>query len=232
MIDPIRHITVFNPDTFRGRIDVIGLGATGGRVGLTLAKLGIEDDQIHGWDYDLVGSENISNQIFGNIHIGQPKALAASQLIRELTGTRIVAHEEELDGTQVLGDVVFLLTDTMQSRKRIWDGSLRYTFRTRLVIETRLGAEAGMVFAVDPNNPEQVREWESTLTSDDEAEVSACGGKISIGPTADILAGFAVWEFIRWHQRQLDPDAERPRHIGFTFSLRPLLLMSHELVAA
>lgn len=225
MIDPIRHVSVFNPDTFEGRIDVIGLGATGSRVLLSLAKLGLEGNLLHGWDFDTVEAHNVANQIFGLEHVGLPKAVAAQQIIHALTGTPVITHNEQVDGSQPLGDVVFLLTDTMASRKEIWERSLRYRFRTRVAIETRLGVEAGRIYTIDPNDPVHVREWESTLCDDEQAEDSVCGARLSVGPTADIVAGYAVWQFMRWHARTRETNADAAES-EIIFSLRPHLLMS------
>ena len=71
-IDTRRHIDVFSPDLFgKRRIDVIGAGATGSRVVLALAKLGL--DNIHVWDFDHVEAHNIANQVFGLADIGKLK---------------------------------------------------------------------------------------------------------------------------------------------------------------
>ena len=43
-IDTTRHVEVFSPDAFGSRrIDIIGAGASGSRIVLALAKLGIEN---------------------------------------------------------------------------------------------------------------------------------------------------------------------------------------------
>lgn len=196
-IDITRHIDVFSPDKFgKRRIDVIGAGATGSRIVLSLAKLGLEN--IHVWDFDVVEAHNIANQAYGQSDIGKPKVEALRDLVKAQTGLTIQIHNERVNGTQQLGDVVFLLTDTMASRKEIWQKGIRYKMRTKLMIETRMGADQGRVYTVNPTKPAEVKGWEGTLYSDEVAEVSACGASITVGPTAEFLSGLAVWQLIRW----------------------------------
>lgn len=193
-----RHIDVFSPDDFGARrVDVIGVGASGSRVVLSLAKLGIQN--IHVWDDDIVEAHNVPNQAFGLDDVGKLKVDALKDIVERMTGIEITTHVERVNGTQALGDVVFLLTDTMSSRKQIWQAGIRYKSRTKLMIETRMGSDQGRVYVVNPTTPAHVRGWEQASDyGDDVAEVSACGASISVGPTAEYLSGLAVWQLIRW----------------------------------
>ncbi|HEY9775971.1 MAG TPA: ThiF family adenylyltransferase [Planktothrix sp.] len=196
-IDTTRHASVFSAQLFGNRrVDVIGAGATGSRIVLALAKLGIEN--IHVWDFDTVEEHNIANQAYTLSDIGRAKVDALKDLVKRSTGLDITTHSEKVDGTQELGEVVFLLTDTMASRKEIWQKGLRYKSRTKLMIETRMGVDEGRVYSINPIKPAQVTGWESTLYDDAASESSACGARISVGPTAEIVSGTAVWQLMRW----------------------------------
>jgi hypothetical protein len=225
-IDITRHIDVFSPDKFgKRRIDVIGAGATGSRIVLSLAKLGL--DNIHVWDFDIVEAHNIANQAFGQSDIGRPKVEALRDLVKAQTGLDITIHNERVDGTQELGDVVFLLTDTMASRKEIWQKGIRYKKRTKLMLETRMGADTGRVYAVNPAKPNQVKGWEGTLYDDAVAEVSACGASITVGPTAEFLSGLAVWQLIRWSAIEAaEGKSEDVLDNEILWGLRPLYFMT------
>lgn len=224
-VDPLRHLSVFSTHAFGSRrVDVIGTGATGSRIVLSLAKLGVEN--IHVWDFDTVEEHNIPNQAFGLGHVGLLKVDALSQLVRAATGAEITVHPEKVDGTQTLGEIVFLLTDTMSSRKDIWNGALKFKLRTSLLIETRMGVDNGRVYAVNPNKPGHIRAWEETLCDDVETEVSACGASVSVGPTAEIISGLAVWQLVRWFSIQNGADDELDNEI--IFSLRPFLTISRK----
>lgn len=197
MIDAQRHLSVFDPDAFGGKnVDVIGVGATGSKVVLSLAKLGIQ--KIRVWDPDVVEKHNVGNQAFGADDVGRKKVVALQEMVFRQTGLALEARAEYVDGTQELSPIVFLLTDTMSSRKQIWEGSVRFKSRVKLMVETRLGADMTYIYSINPCASPEVRGWESTLCEDAKVERSACGSKISVGPSAGILAEKAVWQLIRW----------------------------------
>lgn len=224
-VDPIRHLAVFSPHRFGDRrVDVIGCGATGSRMVLSLAKLGVKN--IHCWDFDHVAEHNVANQIFGNGDIGAQKVDALKKIVYDATGTAITAHNERVDGSQELGEVVFLLTDTMSFRKEIWEKSLRLKIHTKLLIETRMGADLGRVYALNPNRLSHARAWEATLCSDEAAEVSACGAATSVGPTAEIISGLAVWQLIRWES--INHGAEDDLENEILFGLRSTMFITRK----
>lgn len=221
--DPLRHLSVFSPHAFgQRRVDIVGCGASGSRVALDLAKLGVEN--IHAWDFDVVEEHNVANQAFGLDHVGLPKVEALAGLVKTATGAGITVHAEKVDGTQPLGEIVFLLTDTMVSRSEIWRRALKFKPHVRLLVETRMGADSGRVYALNPSKPAHIKEYEATLYSDDDAETSACGASVSVGPTAEVLAGLAVWQLIRWFAIEQGEDGVLDNET--IFSLRPTMVFS------
>jgi molybdopterin/thiamine biosynthesis adenylyltransferase len=214
MIDTLRHYGVFNPDDHDLRINVIGAGATGSKVVMELAKLGLTD--IHVWDFDDVESHNIPNQAFGLQHIGMKKVDALKEVVEQFTGTSIHTHDHKVTGEdEDLSGVVFLLTDTMSSRKEIWENAIRFKMNIQVMIETRMGADVGRIYTVNPTNPKQIKMWEATLVDDDVAEESMCGGSVSVGPTASILSGFAVWQMMRWASIEKGADDDHEWEVMF-----------------
>ena len=220
-IDPLRHLSVFDPAVFGSQqIDVIGVGATGSRIALQLVKLGVSN--IHLWDFDKVEAHNIANQMFSQKDIGKPKVEALAEILSAHAGIVPTIHNERVNGSQKLGDVVFLLTDTMSSRKEIWNGALKMKLSTKLVVETRMGVDEGRIYAFNPMLPSNNKAFEATLYDDEKVvEQSACGSTITVGPTADVVAGLAVWAFVKWFnlgQKKADA-AELENEI--LFALRP-----------
>jgi hypothetical protein len=204
MIDVSRHRSVFEPTDWNPRrVDVIGVGATGSRVAYGLAKLGVTG--LHVWDHDSVEPHNLANQMYGLGDIGRRKTEALSRRIFKDTGTTVTQHGEWTPGAAV-GEVVFALVDSMAVRSAIFD-SYRYNSVVRLIIDTRLGADSGFVLCYRPATSEAAR-YQATLYSDEDAitEVSACGTAITVPPTADIVSGYAVWEFIRHVEGRSNPD--------------------------
>lgn len=203
-LNPVRHMQVFEPSNFGDRqIDLVGVGAVGSKMALEVAKLGVRN--IHLWDFDVVEDHNLPNQMFSLSHVGKPKVKACANVIKRDTGTKAKEHNGKIEpgDCPAFGDVVFLQTDSMTTRKLIWEESIRLNFRTRLMIETRIGTYSGRVYAVDPQNPDHVRAYEQTLYTDEEALPSECGTKTTIGATGDIVTGFAIWQFLLWSQVEL-----------------------------
>ena len=222
-LDTSRHSGVFDPRAFgKSRIDVIGAGATGSRVVMALAKLGVSNIHVH--DFDKVEGHNIANQLFRVKDVGRPKVEALSEIVREATGGALTAHPERVKADSLItGEIVFLLTDTMQSRREILEGPLRADSKLRLVIETRMGAEHGFVYAFDPRNAKQAAAYWERFYEDSPNTASVCGTAISVGPTADVLAGLAVWRFIRWYSVECGRVEELENEL--IFSLRPEVLV-------
>lgn len=207
MIETLRHLSVFVPEKFGNRrIDVIGVGATGSKVVLELAKLGITS--IHVWDYDIVESHNVANQAYSNEHIGMPKVEALYNIVKEHCGTEINIHNEEVDGSQVLGPIIFLMVDSMKARKEIWNKAIRLNRKIEIMIESRMGMDHGIVYSVQPARVNHIKEWEATLFDDSEAVESLCGSPVSVGPTSSFVSSMCVWQFISWYKRyiEVDPD--------------------------
>lgn len=225
MIDSTRHRSVFSPDKFgdKARVDIIGCGATGSRIALSLAKLGIKN--LHLWDFDIVEPHNLANQAYTLEDVGSPKVSALAAHIFAATGEWPTQHNEPVTAKTQLGNIVFLLTDTMKSRKEIWQGAIRFKLHIKLMVETRMGAEEGRIYSISPTKMDEIKLWESTLCEDSEAAVSECGTSISVGPTAEIISGMAVWQFIRWYNVEINKGQdELDKEI--IFNLRPTLIMN------
>lgn len=185
-------------------ITIIGAGATGSHVSLLLTQMGwgnqnCDQGALNVWDFDKVEEHNLANQIFEPSHIGKQKVDALNEIIQRKCGFGVnVFNEKVVDQTHgVQSTYVFLLTDTMASRREIFEKCLRYSFNTQLVIETRMGLGEGRVYAFNPANREHVKEWEKSLYSDKEAEVSACGTSMSIAVTAWFIASLATARVIQ-----------------------------------
>lgn len=201
MIDASRHDSVFNPVAWgQRRVDVIGVGATGSKVALSLAKLGVQN--LHVWDMDVVEEHNLANQAYTIADVGKLKVDAIAEHIRAATETVVTKHGEWQSKAPV-GEVVFALVDSMAARKGIFD-SYRYSAATSLVLDSRMGADTAHLLAYQPLNRPTLDAYAATLFSDDDAhvEVSACGTAITVGPTADIISGYLVWAFIRHAAQQ------------------------------
>jgi molybdopterin/thiamine biosynthesis adenylyltransferase len=153
------------------------------------------------FDGDVVEEHNLCNQASEKSHIGKPKVEALKELILRKCGFEIDVYNEMVDDntrTALLqSDYVFILTDTMSSRKSIFEKHFKHPFNTSLVIETRMGLRDGRIYAFNPNNGAHVEEWKGTLYADDVAEASACGSSQSVVSTVAFLASYAIGRVIQ-----------------------------------
>ena len=158
-MDLIRQLDLFKPRQFsKKRIDVIGVGATGSYVVWLLSKIGLTN--IHIWDDDSIESHNIPNQCFMLDHIGKLKVNAMKEMIKTGSGIDVVEHNEKVVSTQKLGNIVFLLVDSMKARKEIWGNILKYNTGIECMIETRMSSNSGRVYTIKPYSPTHIKLWE------------------------------------------------------------------------
>ena len=215
-VDYWRQLDLFSPEKFGNKeVHVVGVGATGSYTAYLLAKMGVQN--IHIWDFDEVEPHNLPNQLFRLKDVGCPKVDALAEIIEEATGTQITVHNAAVTGETKLKGVVFLLVDSMDIRKDIWEGALKFKLPVELMVETRMAIDNGRIYAIRPSNPGDIKLWEGTLYSDDEAEESACTNR-SVGPTVSILSSLATWKLIKWFNGE---DFERE----LIFSARPAIII-------
>ena len=191
-----RQANILNPEEFNRPIHIIGAGATGSWVAFTLAKMGLNNITVY--DFDEVGMHNLPNQMFGLNDIDKNKALSIRNIIRRFTGFNIKARTQKVEGGQPLQGIVFMLTDTMKSRKDIYNMSIKNNPNVDLLIETRMDLRGGRIYAIDPKNRYMCKQYEGTFYSDDEAEVSACGVSQTVLPTALAITSHAIWKLLNY----------------------------------
>ena len=192
--DYSRQINILNPEEFTTRINIIGVGATGSWMSLALAKMGL--NKLHLYDFDTVGVHNLPNQMFGLRDVEHNKAHSMRNIIKMLTGFVVKSKDEKLEGDTPLQGIVFMLTDTMKSRKDIYYKAIKNNPNIELLIETRMDLRGGRIYVIDPTNREQIKRYEETLYGDDEAEVSACGVSQTVLPTALGITSHAIWKLL------------------------------------
>lgn len=194
--DYSRQVNILNPEEFNTKINIIGCGAVGSWVAFSLAKMGLNN--LHIYDFDEVGMHNLPNQMFGVRDIGRNKALSIRNIIKLFTGFTASAKNEKVDGTTPMQGIVFMLTDTMSSRKDIYNRAIKNNPSVDLLIETRMDLRGGRIYVIDPKDKEQTKMYEQTFYSDDEAEVSACGVSQTVLPSALAITSHAIWKLLNY----------------------------------
>jgi molybdopterin/thiamine biosynthesis adenylyltransferase len=244
----MRHESVFNPVDYPYPFHVIGAGATGSRVFASLVELGIPNITVY--DDDIIEDHNLANQIYMADDIGESKIEGCRRFAEAKLGTiplTMAFHNGKvspalIDNGHVNGGIVFILTDTMDSRRKIFDalvrrnddntslvGSTQLSVTPMLIIETRMGSTHGSVFSVNPFDKTACDAWRETLvddTNEDIIELSPCGTPLSVGTTASLIANYAVWQMMQFF---VDPLALHPQ-VDFFF--KPTLTITSPAIAA
>lgn len=194
-----RHDSFFDIENIRDKtIHVVGAGATGSYTIISIAKLGAE--KLHIWDPDIVEEHNIANQAYSIEDIGKPKVSAMAETIRKTTGLEISTNECCLKNQPITG-IVFLCTDSMASRKEIFNNCILYNPHLEMFVDTRMGTSSGMIIPLRPCHTSDIEKWNAGFYDDTAVtpdETGACHRKISIGPTAQIVSQIAVWQLISY----------------------------------
>lgn len=213
MNDFSRQTELFNKDAVDFPITIIGAGATGSWLALILTKLGLEDVTVY--DFDRVEEHNLPNQFYKESDIGLLKVQALRENIEEQTGASIRIQNKEVKDEIKLRGFVYVLTDTMHSRKDIFEKLLENNKEVLRVVETRMGLTHGRVYYIDPNNKQQVKKYKQNFYTDEEATVSFCGISQSIVTTAIGIAQLAANKLIKYVNN--DEDVANEIMIDFEY---------------
>lgn len=178
------------------QINVIGVGASGSWLTIALAKMGIENIRVY--DFDTIGEHNIPNQAFNLENIDDYKVRALESIVERQSGISIDWNVKEVTSKDKMGGVVFLLTDTMSSRKEIYENVIKHNPYIDLLIETRMDLRCCRIYSVCPTSIEHMKVYEQSFYDDTEAEVSACGTSQTVVCTAMAVASHAIWSFLKW----------------------------------
>jgi hypothetical protein len=225
-----RHMPIFDHTKHTDRVHIIGAGATGSRVFAALVELGVTNISVY--DFDGVEAHNLANQIYKHSDISLSKVSGLLDWYRTKTSSapppEMEFHEARVNArfpAKPLDGFVFLLTDTVESRKQIFDIYLHaeQCGRIKRVIETRMAALHGTVMHFDPNDADQAQRWLKSLPNEETAEVSACGSPISVGTTASIIANLAVQQYMWLCENPAGADSR------ISVQLRPLSVVTGRL---
>lgn len=135
---------------------------------LTLSKMGIGTIEIY--DEDGVEAHNIPNQMFPLDQVGQFKVDAAQRLLAAFSECAVITHRAFFKD-QPLREVVLCAPDSMRVRKLVYD-QFRAQDSARFLIEARMGAEIGRVYALDKDAPtfeERAKLYEAEALYTDDA---------------------------------------------------------------
>ena len=184
-LDFWRQLDVVSPsDLANLKVTVIGVGGIGSPTTLALAKMGVS--QISVYDDDSVELHNLPNQLYRLSDLGKTKVEALSDATDDYAGVSLETKAERFENQQLSG-VVISGVDSMAARKAIWQ-KIKFNPSVQLYIEARMGAEVCRIHTVRPTDPTEVKWYETTLYSDEQAQDLPCTARAIIY-TVFVVAG-------------------------------------------
>ena len=207
-MDLSKSYEFFQPEKDQSRIHIVGCGSVGSTVAENLARAGITKMTL--WDFDVVESKNLANQMFREKDIGQPKVEAVADILSEINPDikdEIELKPEGWNGQQLSG-YVFLCVDNIEIRRAIVEKHFNspyikamFDFRTRL--------EDAQHYAADWSDYKMKEDFLGSMNfsheeAKEETPVSACNVTLSVAPTVRIICAYGVANFMNfWRGRPL-----------------------------
>jgi len=187
MIEPDywRQLDLVSAEELDFPVVLVGAGGIGSPLALALAKMGCK--RLALYDPDIVEAHNLPNQMYRLTDVGRPKVVALAELLCQFAPLQAEVRQERVEA-QTLRGVVISAVDSMASRQAIWQGCVRYRAAVPLYFDARMGAEVCRVLSVNPSDPDEVRAYEGTLHSDEEAVEDVCTAQAIIYNTFAVAA--------------------------------------------
>lgn len=183
-----RQLDIIPLNALDEKITVIGAGAIGSWVVLSLAKMGFHDITVY--DHDHVDTVNLNSQFYPLSSVGNPKVATLHDLVRMFTGVEITGKHEKYE-TGMFPGIVISAVDSMEVRKTIWQNHAKKSPFTKLVVDPRMGAEEALLYAMNPMDEHDNIAYAKALYSDADSVHERCTAKATIY-TANLLAGLVV----------------------------------------
>ena len=212
----------FDPSKMHGRVHIIGCGSVGSTVAELLARFGIENFVLY--DFDVVESHNIVNQMFTTRHLHRQKTECVSEILKEINPDVKIRIEPEGWTDQELDGYVFLAVDNIELRKKIVEKN-KYNTYIEAMFDFRTGLTDAQHFAAEWSDPKSKKAFIDTMNFTHEdakltTQMSACQVSMCVAPTVRMVANVGVANFVNFvngHHlyKQIPIDA-------FSFMIEPI----------
>lgn len=179
-----RQLDILPEEVLGKKITIIGAGAIGSFVTLSLAKMGFSNITVY--DADDVSSENMNCQFYPINDIGQSKVDSLSRLVWDFTGIKLKVKDEYYhpnDHGFIRSDIVISAVDSMAARAMIFKNTMAAHF-----LDGRMGAEYIQTYHVNMEDSEHRENYEKSLYSDEEAVQERCTAKATMY-TVNLVSG-------------------------------------------
>lgn len=159
-------------------ITIIGAGAIGSFVALSLAKMGFNTIEV--WDDDVVSVENMNCQFYPIDMIGAPKTGALGEVVLDYTGVTIREVRKRFTNEfEQTPHIVISAVDSMEARTNVYNTwkSVSWRSRTHTIIDPRMSIEYAHIQCIDTHNAHERKSYTESLFPDSEAVQERCTNK-------------------------------------------------------
>lgn len=190
----------FQPEKVTERIHIIGCGSVGGTVAELLVRMGLK--KITLYDFDTVCAHNLVNQIYRAKDIGQNKATALAEILKEIEPSLDLKVKTQGWNGQRLSGYVFLCADSMKVRRQVVEQNFD-NLAIRAMFDFRTSLESAQNYAADWQYYKNKKDFLGTMqfTDEEAAEetpTSACGITLGVAPTVRGICTMGVANFLNW----------------------------------
>ena len=202
MISLAKSYDFFKPEQCKERIHILGCGAVGATIAENLARFGLSKMTL--WDFDIVESKNIHNQIYLDRHIGKPKVEALKDILAEVNPDIVDDLTLKPEGWkgEILSGIVFLAVDNIELRMKIAQQH-KDNLMVKAMFDVRnLLTETQLYFADWADYKMKQDFIKSMDFKHDEVgeneRVSACGTTLGVAVTSRVAAAYTAANFINF----------------------------------
>jgi hypothetical protein len=167
---------------------IIGMGGIGSNAAHLMASMGFSN--VHLFDNDEIGEENLYPGFFSQMDIGEPKSVGVSNDIWYRYGVRFTSYDDLFQNVVEPDwewDVVLICTDSLISRQEIWETNAKYICG-HVYIDARMGGTLATVYAVEMADPNALVEYNAELGDGRFSELP-CGEKATAPLTKGFISG-------------------------------------------
>ena len=205
-MDLSKSYEYFQPEKDTSKIHIVGCGSVGSTVAENLARMGVTKFVL--WDFDVVESKNVVNQMFTQNDVGRPKVEALKDILLAINPDLEKEIELQHKGWQgkLMSGYIFLCVDNIDLRREIVEKHMDSPF-VKAVFDFRTGLENAQHYAADWSDYKMKSDLLNSMSfSHDEAKeetpVSACNVTLGVCPTVRVICAYGVANFINFLRKK------------------------------
>ena len=194
----LKSYKFLDPNTVTERIHIIGCGSVGSTIAELLARYGLTDIVLY--DFDVVDSHNIVNQMFVDRQVGMKKVSAVEEILKGINPDISVRKVDTGWTGQKLDGYVFLCVDNIDLRNEIVD-DIMWNPNVQAVFDVRTGLTTAQAYYANWSSDEEKSWLKSTMNfTKEEANlstpVSGCNIAESVAATLRLICSWQVANFV------------------------------------